>query len=110
MRSYLIDEISYPDMKKIDEFLKENAIKSDLEKIFWVKIPEDILNEIQFQHHNCQPYFFALELGQDWIKLEFFLRNLKNFKCECSGYCTNQQRDFILEYAQGMIKELGIKT
>jgi hypothetical protein len=30
MRYYLIDEISLSDMEKIDEFLKQNAIRSTL--------------------------------------------------------------------------------
>jgi len=42
MRSYLIDEISPPDMKKVTEFLKENCAASNLDQLFWVKIPQDL--------------------------------------------------------------------
>ena len=110
MRSYLIDEISLSDMEKIDEFLKQNAIRSNLEMIFWVKIPEDLLSDIQYQHRECEPHVFAIELGADWIKLEFFVRNLKDLQCVCSGYCTPQQRVFILNYAHKIIKDLDLRT
>jgi len=110
MRSYLIDEISLPDLEKINEFLKQNAILSGLEKIFWLKIPVDLLSDIQYQHRDCQPYIFAIELGTNWIKLEFYIRTHKGMQCTCGGYCTPQQRDFIYNFAHGLIKNLRIKT
>ena len=110
MRSYLIDEISLSDMKKVKEYLKQNALRSDLEAIFWVQLPEEHLRDIQYQHRDCQPHVFAIELGNDWIKLEFFIRNLKNLQCTCSGYCSPQQRDFILNFAHTIINDLGIRT
>ena len=110
MRSYLIDELLLSDMDKINTFLMETAIRSDLEKIFWVQLPEDILSGVQFEHHDCRPYVFAVELGTDWIKMEFFIRNLKNFNCSCCGYSTPEQRNFIFNYAHNFIKNLDIKT
>jgi len=110
MRSYLIDEISLSDMKKVNAYLKQNALRSDLEAIFWVQIPEDHLRDIQLQHRDCQSHVFAIEVGTDWIKLEFFIRNLKDLQCACSGYCSPRQRDFILNYAHNIINDLGIRT
>ena len=110
MRSYMIDEISKPDMEKIDAHLSRHAMKSGLEKIFWVKIPEDILSPVQFQHKDCQPHVFAVELGTDWIKLEFFVRTLKGFRCQCSSYSSSSQRDFICNYADQLVETLQIRT
>ena len=110
MRSYLIDEISPSDMKKINDFLSQHAIRSELDKIFWAQLHEDLLNDIQFQHLDCRPHVFAIELGTDWIKLEFFIRNLKNMQCKCSDYCTSQQRNFIINFANKIIKDLDIRT
>lgn len=110
MRSYLIDEISPRDIRKIDEFLKKNALPSSLDKIFWIKIPEELLTRKQTLHKECAPYICALELGKDWIKLEFFVRSSKNIRCTCAGYCTDRQRDFVMEYANNMIEELGVRT
>ncbi len=110
MRAYLIDEISPADMKKINNFLSENALASGIEKLFWVRIPDDLLSELQLRHKDCQPHYFAIELGDSWIKLEFLIRNLKKMRCNCNGYCTHAQREFILGYAQNIIDKLGIRT
>jgi len=110
MRAYLIDEISPPDMQKITGFLKENAMKSSLDSLFWIRIPDDILSEIQFEHRNCRPHVFAVELGKDWLKLELFIRSLKNMQCTCPAYATPQQKDFIINFAHHMIDQLDIRT
>lgn len=110
MRAYLIDEISSADMTKISSFLSEYAIKSSLNKIFWVKIPSDLLSPTQYSHPQCQPHVFAIELGNDWIKLEFFVRSSKTMRCTCPGYCTEDQRNFVINFAHSMIRQLGIRT
>jgi len=110
MRSYLVDEIVHSDLEKINNFLNKNAVKSNLDQIFWVRIPNDLLSDIQFQHRNCQPYVFAVELGSDWVKLEFFIRSQKSMRCTCSDYCTTQQGNYIIKFAQSIIEQLDIKT
>ena len=110
MRYYLIDELSGGDVKKAERFLKQNAVQSGIENLFWIEIPEDRLNEIQSEHRDCHPYFFSVELGTDWIKAEFFIRTLHNLNCACSGYCDRAQRRFISDYMEGMVTESGIRT
>jgi len=110
MRYYLIDEISRADIDKINDFLNHSAMRSELEKLFWIKIPRDLLSEVQYQHVQCGPHVFAVELGNDWIKIEFFIRNLMDLQCTCQDYCTSQQKDFLMNFAQKMIEDLGIKT
>lgn len=110
MRSYMIDEINSSDIEKINAFLKENAISSSLDQLFWVKIPQDLLSEIQFQHNDCQPHAFAVELGDDWVKLEFLIRSMKNMQCTCPDYCTEQQQKFIINFALGMLEQLDVST
>ena len=110
MRSYLIDEVSSHNMERVSTFLKEVAISSGLSQVFWVRIPEDLLNKIQLDHQGCRPHVFAIELGPDWIKLEFFVRTLKNMRCTCPGYCTEPQRHYIISFAHGMTEQLGITT
>lgn len=109
MISILIDEISASDLEKISGFLEKHIV-STLNQIFWVRIPDHLLSDTQFQHHNCQPHVFAVELGPDWVKLEFFIRSLSSMQCACLAYCTVRQRDFIISFAYGMLEELGVKT
>ena len=110
MRAYLIDEISASDMKKISLFLKQSCSQSSLEAIFWAEIPEDLLTGIQFEHEKCRPHVFAIEMGDNWVKAELFVRSLKTMHCDCQSYCSPQQREFILNFVHHMIDTLNIKT
>jgi hypothetical protein len=110
MRSYFIDEISPSHLEKIEAYLNEHALSSDLNEIFWVKLPDGLLTEPQSKHRDCHPYVFAIELGRDWIKAECLIRSLNNMKCEAQAYCDPRQWDFITKYIHGIIKDLGIQT
>ncbi len=110
MRAYLIDEISASNVERIDVFLKKNAITSNLEGLFWMKIPDDLLSPAQFQHRSCRPHVYSLELGPDWLKIELLIRSHKTMQCTCPAYCTAQQRNFVINAVHGMLETLNIRT
>ncbi len=110
MRAYVLDEINKEDMTKIVQFLKENASRSAMEQVFWVALPEDLLSPFQYQHVGCKPHVFAVEVGDGWVKMEFFIRSLQTLKCDCAAYCTDSQRDHIIKFADGMLDQLDIGT
>jgi hypothetical protein len=110
MKYYLIDEIVLNDMERLSAFLKDNAVMSGLDKVFWVRMPEKYFNETQSSHVNCQPYYFAVELGVGMIKGEFYIRTLKDFNCSCSGYADYAQTQYIIRFMDEMISELKIRT
>ena len=110
MKAYFLDEISPENMKKITGFLKENASQSTMAEIFWVRFPEDLLSPLQFRHTACQPHAFAVEMGLDWVKFEFLVRSLQTMKCDCTAYCTDRQRDYIINFADKMLEQLDIGT
>ena len=110
MRSYLIDELNALDIEKIVSFLNENATHSKLDRLYWVRIPEDLLSGVQFEHRDCQPHAFAVEVGNDWVKLEFFIRSMKKMQCTCPAYCTGQQQKFVINFALQMLGQLDITT
>ncbi len=110
MRAYLIDEITSPDMGRIVDFLSRHTLRSGMEDVFWVQIPNDLLSEQQYTHRTCRPHVFAIEVGDDWIKLECFIRSLQGMRCTCADYATRQQQDFIIQFAHTMIQDLGIRT
>lgn len=110
MKSYLIDEISNDGMEKIRGFLGKYAVKSSLSQIFWVRIPDDLLSEEQYQHKACYPHVFAVELGNGWVRFELYVRSLHNMRCTCPGYCTRNQQEYVISYANSMIDQLQIRT
>lgn len=110
MKSYLIDEIPSSDMERIRSEMEKSATSSGLEKLFWVEIPENMLSEIQLLHKGCGPHVFAVELGRNWIRCEFFVRTLNSMKCSCNGYATTRQVHFAIEHANRLLEKLGIKS
>ena len=110
MKYYIIDEISSSHMEKVEDYLKKNAVVSKIAKVFWVELPKDILTGTQYSHEDCSPHVFAIELFDNSIKLELFIRSLKGLSCECQTYSSQQQRDFIINFTENMINNLGIRT
>jgi len=110
VRSHVIDEIGPKDMEKIIHYLDQKALHSTMKSIYWKEIPEDLYSKRQGEHKDCAPYAFAIELGADWIKLEFFVRSMAHLRCECQDYCTPRQRAFVLGFADRIIGECGIRT
>ncbi|MBW1722289.1 MAG: hypothetical protein JRH13_14085 [Deltaproteobacteria bacterium] len=110
MRSYLMDEILPADIEKAKAFLMKNTLTAQLDNLFWVPLPEDYLSEIQSRHISCQPHVFAVEIGKDWIKMEFFVRSLKVMRCDCQSYCTSRQSAYIMSFGNQIVRELGIRT
>ena len=97
-------------MKRVEAFFAEKAIQSEIERLFWVKIPEELLDDLQASHKECQPHVFAVELGMDSVRFELFTRTLKSFQCKCQGYLTGPQRSYVFDYGERMINRLEIRT
>ena len=110
MRQYMLDEIVRNDMPRVREYLHEHAIAARLEDIWWVDLQVDLLSPEQFDHRDCQPHRFAVEVGDDFVRFEFLIRSLQTMRCSCIAYATRQQRDFILAYADRLVKELALRT
>ncbi|MBW1709442.1 MAG: hypothetical protein JRJ73_06090 [Deltaproteobacteria bacterium] len=110
MRQFFIDELSPQDVSAVKEFLKANVIQSSYEDLFWVQLSRDLLDPEQFECEADQPFCFAIEVGDSWVKFEFLIRSRTNFKSAHLRYATRKQQDFILDYAARMIKELDLKT
>ena len=110
MKSYYLDEISSSDLEKISDYLNENATESVMERLFWIEMPSEVLNDVQTGHPECEPHRFAVEIGDTWLKAEFFVRTSVRFRCDCNGYCNTNQKEFIINYIDNMIKALAIQT
>ena len=110
MRQYLLDEIRRSDYQRLRDYLSEHAQASGLQDIWWVDLPTDLLSPEQFDHQDCQPFRFAIELGDDYLRIEFLIRSRNTMRCSCIDYATRQQRDFILAFADRMVEKLELET
>jgi len=110
MRQYLLDEISRGDGLRLRDYLVEHAQASGLQDIWWVDLPADLLSPEQFEHQDCQPFRFAIELGDNFLRFEFLIRSRNTMRCSCIDYATRQQRDFIMAFADRLVTDLALKT
>jgi hypothetical protein len=110
MRQYQLDEIARNDIPRIRSYLNEHAAPAGLADIWWVDLPEDLLSPVQFDHRDCWPHRFAVELGDDFVRFEFLIRSLQTMRCSCIGYATRVQRDFILAFADRLVEDLTLAT
>ena len=115
VRQYQLDEISKSDIPRVREYLNEHAQAARLEDIWWVDLPEDLLSPEQFDHANCRPFRFAVEVGEpkvgdSFLRFEFLIRSREKMRCTCIDYATRQQRDFILAFADRLVEELALRT
>ncbi len=110
MRQYVIDEMRPNEIDKVRDYLEKVCEPSDLGNLFWIRVPDDILSPVQYEHRDCQPHCSAVELGDSMVKFEMLIRSRKKIRCKCIQMATSQQRNFILAFADKMMKDLGINV
>ena len=115
MRQYLLDEIARKDIPRVRDYLREHAVASSLGDVWWVDLPEDLLSPEQYEHRECRPFRFAVEVGEpqvgdSFVRFEFLIRSREKMRCACIAYATRQQRDFILAFADRLVEELALRT
>ncbi len=109
MRNYLLEDIYKEDLKKITEALKELKFTGGLDGIFYIPVPENLLQDEQKEHlGECGPYFMALEVLENELKLELLVRARNKLRCSCVCYATPEQRNHMLDYLDNFINDLEI--
>jgi len=110
MRSYVLDEISAKDIGRIRDYLDENSERSSIEDLYWLDLDPSMLSGVQEEHRECQPYCLAIELGDHFVKFEFLVRSRVKHNCICFQYASTTQRSFVMDFADRLITELGVRT
>ena len=110
MRQLLFDEISPSDIKKIKHYLATHAETAPLSGIYWISLPEELWDETQSAHKNCQPFYFAIEVGRSYFRVEWLIRSRQRLRCECVKYANPSQLNFILDFTDKLLKNLKIRT
>ncbi len=109
MKQYVFDQLREIDYLKIMEYLRKNAEESVFDDIFWIRLPEELYSQTQKEHSNCHPFRFAVTLTRNNVTFELLIRTPQAIRCACIAYADPKQRDYILDYADRMLDELGIK-
>ena len=109
MKQYVIDQLRGPDYERIRDYLDANAEKTFMEDMYWVNLPPGLYSAVQKEHESCHPFYFAVNLSPTQVDFEFLIRSRQIIRCSCIAYATAKQRDYIMDYADEMIRRLDMK-
>jgi hypothetical protein len=109
MKQYVIDQLRETDHEKVLEFLQKNAGASEFGDVFWVQLPVELYSDTQRAHEQCAPFRFAVNLSLNRVDFELLVRSRQVLRCSCIGYADENQRNYIIDYADRMLEELKIK-
>ena len=80
-----------------------------MDGIYWIQLDQNILTDIQAEHTDCHPFYFAADLEPNLIAFEMLVRTRKRMRCACMGYATETQRNWLIRLADSIFDELEIK-
>jgi hypothetical protein len=108
MKQYVVDQIRPQDYESIRERLEARFGKPRLDSIYWIELPHGQLTDTQKSHSDCSPFYFAAELENDRLSCELLVRSSVILRCDCIGYATADQRNWLIAEIDAMLQELGI--
>ena len=110
MRLYRIDELRADDVKKFARHLEEMDLRSEMDGIFWLPVPPELLSSRQKEHAPlCGPYVMALEVEETALNLEFLVRSKSTLHCSCLGYADEALIRHMMAYVDETLRTLGVR-
>ena len=110
MKQYVVDELRPVEHEKIRRNLQKKYGESVLEGLYWVPLKKSLYSPVQAEHKQCQPFYLALNLEPTLLAGELLVRTQNRVRCDCIGYATDQQRNWLIALVDDLFAELDIKT
>jgi hypothetical protein len=110
MRQVVLDELQPADLDQVRRWLDQNAEPSPMNDLYWVEVTDEYLTPGQSSAADDRPFRFAVEVGDDWVKFELLVRSRPNMRSPHTTYAEARQRNFILDFMDRMIADLGLRT
>lgn len=116
MRAYLIEDIYDDNAATIVTALDEKGWRGGIEGIYYLPLPENLLDPEQVGHlEECGPFMMALEVvdrpgDTHDLKLELLVRAKGRMRCSCVKYADARQRAYMMELLDTFISELDISV
>lgn len=110
MRTYTIDQLEEADIAAINARLLNMELQAGLEGVYWLPVPRDMLTKIQAEHFDqCGPYCLALEVEANAVHMELLVRGMGRIRCECLSFASETLRNHMIDYLEGMLRDLNIQ-
>ncbi len=110
MKQYVIDQFSPEDYDNVKDYLDKHFSNSGIDGIYWIPINDDLLTEVQKDHKDCNPFFFAIEIVPNRMSCELLVRTKNRIRCDCIQHATESQRNWLIEFADSIFDRLNIKV
>ncbi len=110
MKQYVIDELRPADYKALKTSLATQYGPAAMDGIYRIPLEADILTDIQSEHVECRPQYFAVDLEDNLLACEFLVRNKNRVRCDCIHYATENQRNWLIGLIDNIFDRLQIKT
>ena len=108
MKQYVIDGFTLKDYSTLKDYLDTHLEAATVGGIYWLELDSDILTDIQAQHKGCSPHVFALMLEESALSCELLVRIKTNIRCDCMGYATQLQRNWLVDWTDAVLEKLSI--
>lgn len=110
MKQYIIDELRAAEHEKLKKSLGDKYGEPVLDGLYWVPLDPALYNDIQTEHTDCQPYYFALDLEPNSLACELLVRTQNRVRCNCISYATERQRNWLIRLVDDLFEALDIIT
>ena len=110
MKQYVIDELRPADYKTLKNYLDERYGSPVMDGIYWIPVEAEMLTDIQSEHVECRPQFFAVDLDDNRLACELLVRSKNRMRCDCIHYATENQRNWLIGLIDDIFERLHIKT
>ncbi|WDP89250.1 MAG: hypothetical protein HUN04_05695 [Desulfobacter sp.] len=108
MKQYVIDGLTLKDYSALKEYLDAHLESAPIGGIYWLELAPECLTPLQAEHQGCGPHVFALMLEESYLSCELLVRIKTNIKCDCMGYATKGQRDWLVDWTDAVFEKLAI--
>ncbi len=110
MKQYVIDGFTLKDYSALKQYLDTCLEAATVSGIYWLELAPDVLTPVQAQHTECAPHVFALMLEETALSCELLVRIKSNIKCDCMGYATQLQRNWLVDWTDAVLEKLSIRV
>jgi hypothetical protein len=108
MKQYVIDELRPDDYRKLKQHLDAKHPAAEFDGLYWLPLDEQMLEAVQLEHSDCQPFYFALELSPDRLTCELLVRTNQRSRCQCIQYASERQRNWLVQAVDSIFEMLEI--
>lgn len=110
MKQYVIDGLSLKDYTALKAYLDAHLECAPIGGIYWLELEPELLTPLQASHGDCHPHVLALMLEETYLSCELLVRIKNNIKCDCMGYATKEQRDWLVDWSEALLERLAIRV